>query len=271
MSGPRVDDWQVHGPSIPAIRIALATWLTDDELVDRAIDQIDATSAGGEVASVLRERRDRIVVLDEPGGVLPGGAGGRWDTATQKLYILRSELEHPAGATLLAHEAVHMRDGGSRLRVFGDALAGIGRAGVDMLLAPAQLRNPVTAAVDGIRGAFQIPAEVDAYHLQAQVARELGLRSATLHREDGSPRSREELRDWLVHDDLYQLPPAARGAIGGGFAVIGGRASGQLANAAIARLAPQSWVGRHPIAVTTGALALWAGLLAQDQVAARRD
>lgn len=240
-----------------------------DQLLDDAIERLSRTEHGRELALLLRERRDDVVVLDGSGGVLPEGAGGAWVPARQKLYIRRDQLEHPAGITLLAHEAVHMRDAGSRAAAFGQSLLGVGRSLVDMAVAPVLGRNPVTAAVDGVRASFQVPMEVDAYHLQANLAQELGLRSDVLQHADGSPRSREELRSWLLENPLYQLPPAARAAVGAGFAVLGGRASGHLVNAAAARLAPTSAVGRHPGLVSAGALAVWGALLLHDQLTAR--
>lgn len=254
----------------PAADVGAPAAPTGDELLDATIDRLAATEHGRELAVLLRERRDDVVVLDDSGGVLPEGAGGAWVAARQKLYIRRDQLEHPAGITLLAHEAVHMRDAGSWAAAFGQSLLGVGRGLVDMVAAPVSGHNPITAAVDGVRGSFQVPMEVDAYRLQAELAHELGLRSDTLQHADGSPRSREELRRWLLEDPLYQLPLPARTALGAGFAVLGGRATGHLVNTAAARLAPTSLVGRHPRIGSAGALAAWGALLLHDQLAARR-
>ncbi len=260
--------WRTDGTELDW-RVRLAGFMSNDELLERAIVQLEGTESARELAAMLRERRDDIEVLDAPDPRLPEGAGGRWDPARGKLLIYRNQLEHPAGATLLAHEAQHMADRGGLATTFGHALLGVGRAVGGMLLAPLRLTNPVSAAIDGVRSGFQVPAEAAAYHLQAEVAEELGLYAPSLQHEDRSPRSERELARDLLEHPLYQLPPVMRTTIGAGFAYVGGRASGQLANAAIARLAPSSWPARHPVAVTVGTMALFAGLLVQDHLAAR--
>ncbi|MCB0879199.1 MAG: hypothetical protein KDC46_09495 [Thermoleophilia bacterium] len=237
--------------------------------LDAAIARLEASHSAHELGVLLREHRDRIVLLDAPDPRLPEGAGARWDATSRTMLIYADQLDHPAGVTLVAHEAQHMADMGGPAQAFGRALLGVGRGIIGMVTAPLRLENPVSAAIDGVRGGFQIPSEVDAYHLQAEVAQEFGLRAPVLQHEDGTPRSKDELRAWLLDDDLYRMPATMRTVVGAGFAWVGGRATGQLANAAVKRLAPTSWVAHHPAAITVGALALWGGLLVQDHLAAR--
>jgi hypothetical protein len=162
-----------------------------------------------------------------------------------------------------------MRSSGGLVSTLGRSLQSVATAVGDMLVAPFQLRNPISAAIDGVRGAYQVREEVDAYHVQARVASELGVHADFLQHADHSPRSKEELEDWLLGEPLYAFPPVVRGALGVGFGYGLGRASGQLANAAIRRLAPESWIGRHPGVVTAVGLTIAAALLVQDQLAAR--
>lgn len=243
---------------------------TDDEKIDAGIERLAATESGRELAALLRERRDDVVVVDDDDPVLPEGAGGRWDPNRGKLYMQRDQLDATGWETLLAHEAQHMRSAGGIPQTAVRSLRSVGRGILDAVIAPFQLRNPVTAAVDGVRGAFQIDEEARAYHVQAQVAQELGLQGDFLQHEDGTPRSEDELREWLLDEPLYAQPPIMRGAVGVGFAWLLGRAGSDLVNRGIRAVAPQSWLARHPIAVTAGGLAVGAALLVQD-VLAHRD
>ncbi len=255
------------GTRVP--RDAAAPAPSDDARIDAAIERLATIPSGREIAELLRSRREDIVVLDNDDSKLPGGAGGRWDSTAGKLYLRRDQLDAKGFETLLAHEGEHMRSAGGLPATAWRSLKSIGTAVVDMAVAPFQLRNPVTAAIDGVRGAFQINEEASAYHVQAKVASELDLHADFLQHADHSPRSEQELQEWLLDNPLYALPPVARGGIGLGFGYMLGRASGQLTNAAITRLAPQSWLGRHPGVVTAAGLTIAAGLLVQDQVAAR--
>lgn len=242
---------------------------SDDARLDAAIDRLATIPSGRDIAELLRSRRDDIVVLDNDDPKLPGGAGGRWDSTAGKLYLRRDQLDAKGFETLLAHEGEHMRSAGGLPATVWRSLRSVGTAVVDMAIAPFQLRNPVTAAIDGVRGAFQLDEEAAAYHVQAKVASELDLHADFLQHADHSPRSEQELREWLLGEPLYAFPPLLRGAIGVGFGYMLGRASGQVTNAAISRLAPQSWVGRHPGVVTAAGLTIAAALLVQDQLAAR--
>jgi hypothetical protein len=245
------------------------TVASDDALVDAAIDRLASIPSGRELAELLRSHRDDIVVLEPGDPKLPAGSGGRWDPAAGKLYMARDQLGVTGYETLIAHEAQHMRSAGGVPKMVLRVAKSMGTALLDMAIAPFRLRNPVTAAVDGVRGAYQVNEEVDAYHVQAQVASELGVHADFLQNADHSPRSKDELRTWLLDEPLYAQPPLLRGAIGVGFGYLLGRAGSQLVNTAVHRLAPQSWVGRHPIAVTAAGLTIGAALLVQDQLAHR--
>jgi hypothetical protein len=242
---------------------------TDDEKIDAGIALLATTKSGRELAELLQRRREDIVVLDNDDPKLPEGAGGRWDPHAGKLYMRRDQLDETGWETLLAHEAQHMRSAGGVTATALRSLRSVGRGILDMAIAPFQLHNPVTAAVDGVRGAFQIDEEAEAYHVQAQVAQELELHADFLQHADHSPRSTDELRRWLLDQPLYAQPPILRAAVGTGFAYLLGRAGSDLVNRGIRHVAPQSWLGRHPIAVTVGGLAVGAALLVQDQLAHR--
>lgn len=261
----------VDTPAVAAAAPARRAGVTSDEQrIDAGIERLATIPSGRELAQLLRERRDQIVLVDPDDPRLPEGAGGRWDPVAQRLYFARDQLDETGWETVLAHEAQHMRSVSGLPQTALRSLRSVGGGLLDMLVAPFQLRNPVTAAVDGVRGAFQIDEEAEAYHLQARVSSELQLHADFLQHEDHSPRSQDELREWLLDQPLYEMPPLARGGIGAGFAYLLGRSGSQLANVAIRKVAPQSWLARHPIAVTAGGLAIGAALLVQDQLAARR-
>lgn len=236
----------------------------DEALLDRAIDRIASTESGRELAQLLRQRRDRVVVVDPGDTRLPASSGGRWDPIAQQLLILRSELEHPAGATLLAHEAVHMRDSGSRTRTLARTIGEVGRVTLSMASAPFRLENPVSVAADGIVGAIRVGAEVDAYHLQAHVAQELGLAWPAIQHPDGTPRSRDELTTWLADNDQYRLTDGQRAAVGGTFALLGARVTSGIVNAIGSRVLPGSWTVTHARLASIGALTGWSMLVAHD-------
>jgi hypothetical protein len=253
----------------PADAMVRAVAPSDEARVDAAIERLASTDSAGELAVMLRERRHQIELVEPGDPRLPAGAGGRWDGPSQRMYLDRSQVGELGFETLLAHEAEHMRDAGGLPQTVGNALLGIGRALGSLAVAPLRLDNPVTAAVDSLRASYQVAPEVGAYHVQARVAHELGLHADFLQHEDHTPRSSAELERWLLDEPLYALPLPARTAIGAGFAGIAGRATGQLANAAIGRLAPNSWLAGHGSVVTGAAFALWAGLLVQDHLAHR--
>lgn len=253
----------------PANRAAAAAStqsLTDAELLDRELDRLAATDSGAELAAYLRTHRGSVSVLDAEAAAreLPAGAGGAWSPVTRKLMIARDQLEHPAGVTLLAHEAQHMQDDDSLLKTYGSRLYGVVRSTLDMAVAPLQGRNPISAAIDGVHSHVLIRHEVSAYHLQARVAQDLSLRSEQLHNPDGSPRSKEEIAGWLGTDPLYKLADWQRLAIGSGFTLLGARLTSQLAKAGIAKVAPTSFLGRHPLATVGIVSAAWGALLLHD-------
>ena len=114
---------------------------------------------------------------------------------------------------------------------------------------------------------------MSAYHLQAQVAAELGLdESSWSHGQarGGAALPLDEVRASIASDELYRMDPTRRLLLGGGLAVAASSVFALGSHVLATRLAPGSYLGTRmwPAAALAGAVT-GAWVLA-DQVRAHR-
>lgn len=245
----------------------------DAARIAAAVEQLRATEAGRGVAEFLATSRVNVRVLpDADFAAHYPGAGAVYDPKTGDISVPRRALASPALVTTLAHEGKHAQDFADRPHWMLQSLALIGNTAKDGAAALVTLRNPITAWLDSLT-ARQNEDEVTAYHLQAQVAAELGRNESNWalgQASDGSPLPIEEVRANVATSDLYRMDPARRLILGAGLGLgaTGLAAMGAQQLASIVRpgsfLASNSW----PMFLLGGAAtAAW---VAADQVRARR-
>jgi hypothetical protein len=230
--------------------------------VQGAVATLRATPDGREVADWLATHRIEIQVVPDAAfrGTYPG-AGAVYDARSRQIAIPQALLDRPELVTTLAHEGTHAMDFAGRGRWGAQAFGMIGGSAKDAGAALVTLHNPVTAWLDSVT-ARQNQDEVHAYHVQAQVASELGRNEgawALGQAADGSVLSEDDTRTRVANDPLYRMSPANRAILGGGLAL----SVTSLAALAADRLGVRAW----PVYAIGGALAAaWVGA---DQLHAR--
>jgi hypothetical protein len=231
--------------------------------VQAAVAALHATPDGRELADWLAASRIDIQVVPDAAfqGEYPG-AGAVYDARSRQITIPQGLLDRPELVTTLAHEGTHAKDFAGRGRWGAQAFGMIGGTAKDAGAALVTLHNPVTAWLDSLT-ARQNEDEVHAYHVQAQVASELGRNEGSWalgQAADGAVLSEDDTRTRIASDDLYRMTPGNRAILGGGLAL----SVTSLAALAADRLGARSW----PVYAIGGALAAaWVGA---DQVRAHR-
>jgi hypothetical protein len=241
--------------------------------IQDTVAQLRTTEHGRGVGDFLVQSRMNVRVVDNVQfrGEFPG-AGAIYDARSREIIVPRGALDRPEFVTTLAHEATHARDFADR-PAWGLQVAGLlGNSAKDAGTALVTFHNPVTAWLDSLT-ARQNEDEVNAYHLQAQVAAELGRNESSWalgQGSDGSVLSVDETRGRVATSDLYRMDPMRRLVLGGGIAIGATSAAAFGVSMLAHKLRPSSYLGSHmwPVYAVVGGLATaW---VAGDQVRAHR-
>ena len=241
----------------------------------RSYELMRAAPAGAKVADYLATSDVDIRVMDddEYDAQYPG-TGGNFRPALQRLSIPEATFgSMPYAATVMAHEGQHALDAKSRISVFATTARNLATGSLDGVRALAHGGNPLSGWIDGYQSK-QLEWEVSGYRTQAQVANALGLRQGSWahgQARDGSVLPDEQIRTRIEADSLYQLAPNARLLIGGAAGMLGTLAVSSAVGAITSRLAPASWLARHPSAVTVGGAVLTGALLLADRAGRSGD
>ena len=250
-----------------------ATSPANIQKIEAAMSQLRATESGRHIADFLVASRMEIRVLpDAEFARSYPGAGAVYDPKSKAISVPQGGLDRNSFVTTLAHEGKHAMDFSDRPHWALQSFGLIGGSAADGAKALVTFRNPVTAWLDSLT-ARQNEDEVTAYHLQAQVAHELGRNESNWslgQARDGTPLPIDEVRSNVATNDLYRMDPTRRLILGAGlgvgvtsFAAIG-------AQALASKLRPGSFLAGHswPIYAIGGAMtAAW---LVGDQIRARR-
>jgi hypothetical protein len=265
-----------YGPAalpgaVPARRAA--TTPADAQAIEAAMSQLRATRSGREIADYLVASRMEIRVLpDADFARRYPGAGAVYDPKAEAISVPQGGLHRSSFVTTLAHEGKHAMDFSERPHWALQSFGLIGGSAKDGLKELVTFGNPVTGWLDSLT-ARQNEDEVNAYHLQAQVAHELGKNESSWslgQARDGTPLPIDEVRSNVATNDLYRMDPTRRLILGAGlglgvtsFAAIG-------AQTLASKLRPGSFLAGHawPIYAIGGAMtAAW---VVGDQIRARR-
>ncbi|MCW2927829.1 MAG: hypothetical protein JWM86_1797 [Thermoleophilia bacterium] len=254
-------------------RAALPADPGDAAAISAAVTRLRTTESGREVADFLAASHVEIRVV--PNEVFKGrypGAGAVYDPRTRLITVPQGAVRSPGFVTTLAHEGKHALDFKDRphwaLQSMG-LLAGTAADGAKALVT---LYNPVTAWLDSLT-ARQNEDEVNAYHVQAQVAHELGINESAWslgQAASGEPLPLEDVRTRVATNDLYRMEPGRRLALGAGLGLATTSVAAIGAQALAGKLAPGSFLARHgwPLYAIGGAMtAAW---VVADQARARR-
>ncbi len=241
--------------------------------IETAMSQLRATESGRQIADFLVASRMEIRVLpDAEFARSYPGAGAVYDPKAKAISVPQGGLDRSSFVTTLAHEGKHAMDFSDRPHWALQSFGLFGGSAADGAKALVTFRNPVTAWLDSLT-ARQNEDEVNAYHLQAQVAHELGKNESSWslgQARDGTPLPIDEIRSNVATNDLYRMDPTRRLILGAGlgvgvtsFAAIG-------AQTLASKLRPGSFLAGHawPIYAIGGAMtAAW---IVGDQIRARR-
>lgn len=245
----------------------------DAQAIATAVARLHTTGSGREVAEFLAANRVEIRVV--PNEVFRGrypGAGAVYDPKTRLITVPHGALSSRSFVTTLAHEGKHALDFADRPHWALQSIGMIGGTAADGAKALVTLRNPVTAWLDSLT-ARQNEDEVNAYHLQAKVAHELGLDESSWslgQAPGGEPLPVEDVRTNVATADLYRMDPTRRLILGAGLGVATTTAASLGVQAVASKLRPGSYLANHgwPL-YAAGAAAIGAWVLA-DQLRARR-
>ncbi|MCW2921613.1 MAG: hypothetical protein JWL76_1487 [Thermoleophilia bacterium] len=258
-------------PSLPVRRAATSP--ADIQAIETAMQQLRATSSGREIADFLVASRMEIRVLpDAEFARNYPGAGAVYDPKAKAISVPQGALHRSSFVTTLAHEGKHALDFSDRPHWAVQSFGLIGGSAADGAKALVTFRNPVTAWLDSLT-ARQSEDEVNAYHLQAQVASELGKNESSWslgQARDGAPLPIDQVRSNVATNDLYRMDPTRRLVLGAGlglgvtsFAAIG-------AQALASKLRPGSFLAGHAWPVYAIGGAMTAAWVVSDQIRARR-
>lgn len=244
----------------------------DAARIERALDRLRTTESGREVADFLAaERVDIKVFPDAEFTRRFPGAGAIYDPKTRDIVMPQRATASSSLVTTLAHEGKHAMDFDQKPHWMLQSLQLIGGTAGDGVKALTRFDNPITAWLDSLT-ARQNEAEVDAYHLQARVAHELGRNESSWalgQAADGSPLPLDQVRSRVATDELYRMDPTRRLVLGAGLGV----ATTMLGTAGVqtiaGKVAPGSFLAKHawPLYAIGGALT--AGWVVSDQARAR--
>lgn len=246
---------------------------SDAAYIRSALDRLRGTQSGRPIAEFLGQEGVRIQVLpDADFSAKYPGAGAIYDPKTRMISVPRHQLDDADLVTTLAHEGKHAYDYRNRPPWYIDSLSVVGGSLGDGLKAAVTLRNPVTAWLDAVTYR-QNTFEVDAYHLQAEVAHELGLnelRWAHGQARDGTPLPLDEVRANIAVSDLYRMSRGRRLVLGAGMGFAGTLLAGTVGQTIAAKLRPGSFLAQHAWPIYAVAGALTGAWIIGDQVRAAR-
>lgn len=261
------------GPIAVPVRPAAAPNVDEARTIASTMKRLQATEAGREVSDFFIQNQTMIQVLPDIAFARKyPGAGAVYDPRTRLISVPQGALARSSFITTLAHEGKHALDFSDRPHPMLQGLKLIGGSAADGVKALVTLRNPVTAWLDSLT-ARQNEDEVNAYHLQAKVAHELGLNEshwALGQARDGTPLSIDEVRANVATTDLYRMDPMRRLMLGGGLGVAVTSSAALGVQALASKLRPGSYLAAHawPIYALGGAMtAAW---VIGDQIRARR-
>jgi hypothetical protein len=245
----------------------------DAARIAAAVAQLRGTESGREVADFLaRNKVDIRVMPHRDFRAHYPGAGAIYDPKRHQISMPQSALGSSALVTTIAHEGKHALDFQDRPHWTIQSLSLIaGRAG-DGAKALVTLNNPITGWLDSLT-ARQNEDEVNAYHLQAQVAHELGRNESSWalgQATDGTPLPLEDVRVRVATDDLYRMDPTRRLVLGAGLGLGVTSIAAIGAQALAGKLRPGSFLASHswPVYALGGvATAAW---VINDQLRSRR-
>jgi hypothetical protein len=242
--------------------------------LDRMLEILDGTVHGREVAAHVRAHPEQIRIWSnaEYDATFPG-SGASFNPLRQHLNLPQRILDSPErGATTLLHEGQHSVDARSAWSVAGRGVLTIFGSAWDGVRAAARLDNPISGWVDGI-GTRQLETEVNAYRVQAQVAKELGRREYgwNLGQEiDGSVRSDEQIREALALESLYAMGPTRRLLLGAGVGSLAVLGASEGVSTLARAIKPGSYLATHRWPVLAVGAALLGAAVIHDQVDYRR-
>jgi len=267
-------------PALPLATLAYSAAPTsrepDPEDARKIADGISAlqqTEHGAEVANFLAESHIGIEVI--PGAEYRQkwpGSGAHFDPKRNVIRMPDYQLDDTDFLTVLAHEGTHARDADQRAPWFIDVFRVLGGSAKEGAKALVTFQNPVTAWLDGIT-VEQNEDEVHAYHVQAQVAQELGLNESSWalgQAKDGSPLPLDEVRANIAGDELYRMQPWRRLILGAGLGVGVTTAAALGTQTLASRIAPGSYMAAHVWPVYAIGGAMTAAWVLADQMHARQ-
>ncbi len=241
-----------------------------DASFGQAIGELQATTAGAGIAGYLEDNRARINLLpsDRYEEALPAFSAGAYLPRSRQVYVREEYVAMPAvGALLLAHEGQHMRYNSNTPTMFARSGANMALGMLDGVRAGLRGENPVTGAVEGYRMRHWITDEALAYHLEASIAHEMGVRTFSLPVQDaqGRPRSLDEIAEVVAAREGYQFRGAQRLAMSSALGLAGGYLGVGAITGTARRVAPGSVIARRPSLVSAAATALVGAAVVADQ------
>ncbi len=246
---------------------------SDAQVIADTMQRLRATESGREVADFLAASRTEIRVLpDADFRARYPGAGAVYDPKTKLISVPQGGLRRDSFITTLAHEGKHALDFSDRPHWAFQSLGLIGGTAKDGLKALVTFRNPVTAWLDSLT-ARQNEDEVNAYHLQAQVAHELGKNESSWslgQARDGTPLPIDEVRSNVATADLYRMDPTRRLILGAGLGLGITSAAAIGAQTLATTLRPGSFLAAHAWPMYAIGGAMTAAWVVGDQIRARR-
>lgn len=260
--------------SIGAAPMPVAPRPRDDRTkIAAALSELRSSSSGREVADFLAANSVKIRVLpDSDFARRYPGSGAVYDPMTKLISLPQGGMDRPSFVTTLAHEGKHAMDFQDRPHWMLQSLGLIGGSAADGAKALVTARNPLTAWLDSIT-ARQNEDEVNAYHLQAKVAHELGRNESRWslgQARDGTPLALDDVRANVATHDLYRMDPQRRLVLAAGLGLATTSVAAVGAELLAEKLRPGSYLAANgwPIYALGGALA--AAWVIGDQVRARR-
>lgn len=241
--------------------------LTDQELIDRALRKLGETENGRVIADFLSSGKTKIRILDDEEfrRRFPG-AGAIYDPRSRDIVMPRQAVDDPSLVTTLAHEGKHALDFSTRphwmLQSAQSILGTIPDAGKGLVT----LHNPVSSWLNALNRR-QNENEVNAYHLQAKVAYELGYNESSWsygQAPDGTPLPLEEVRKGVASDPLYRLSSSRRAFLGMGLGMSTTAIAAYSVQNAASKLRPGSYLAQHAWPVFAAGAALTSAFVLAD-------
>jgi hypothetical protein len=262
-----------YAPDAAARPLAAPANPEDGARIAAAVAQLRQTESGREVADFLARNKVNVRVLsDAEFRAHHPGAGAIYDPKRREIVMPQSALRSPALVTTIAHEGKHALDFADRPHWMIQSLGLIAGSAADGAKALVTFHNPVTGWLDSLT-AHQNEDEVTAYHVQAQVAHELGRNESSWalgQAPDGTPLPIEDVRARVATDDLYRMDPTRRLVLGAGLGLGVTSVAAIGAQALASKLRPGSFLAQHAWPMYALGGAVTAAWVISDQLRARR-